>query len=428
MSILLGLKIKDHSPYTCFVVDDSQVIRMSLVRILNSESFNVTGEFPNGMELLRRLRFSTTKPDLLFIDIDMPVKDGLETIKELRPIAPDLKILVVSMYNSEKLIQELVKLKINGFILKPFDRSQVIQKISQALGRTDLLDKTVTGYRSTSISLNDLKIPSLPTVMLKVLTFDTDNPNGGSAELERIINPDKAIMANIMRIANSAYYGRAGSITTLKDAITLIGVKTVKNLVIHISLKNTTRQLRGDLFNKYLKELPILTALLAFDIATPLGHKEIREQLFLSSLLFKIGMSILALNFLDRYSKVLSHAETQKVDLFAEERKEFNINSAEIGLQVFKLWNMPEMLREVISKQNFGLEELNSVSDMTRITRLADIFSQKLLKIEQTPANLELQDKILEYYKVDLEEIKEIFGEDYFDLIKEHPFFSMTMG
>jgi HD-like signal output (HDOD) protein/CheY-like chemotaxis protein len=423
----LGTKIKDRIPYNCYVVDDSQIIRMSLIRVLRSESFNILGEFGNGLELIRRLKMLNEKPDFIFIDLDMPVKNGLDTIREVRPEHPDIKIVVVSMYNNEKLIQELSKLKVNGFILKPFERATIVQKLAQILNRTDLLDRTTTGYKASSISLNDLKIPTLPTVVFKVMAFDSDNPTGGSHELEQLINPDKAITANLMRIANSAYYGRAGSIATLKDAITLIGVKTVKNLVIHLSLKNSTKGLQGEVFNKYLKELPILTALVAFDISTPLGHKNIRDQLFLSGLLFKIGMSILALNFQDRYSKIIKLAETEKMDIYAEEKKEFNINSVEIGLQVFKLWNMPEMLRDSIGKQNFKADELHSVSDIVRVIRLADILSQQMVGITLPPNILELETKIFEFYKAP-PELKEAFGEDYYDLIKEHPFFSMTMS
>lgn len=396
--------------------------------MLTSEKFSVIAEMENGLEVIKKLKYSVEKPDLIFMDIDMPVKDGLETIKEVRPEYPNIKIVVVTMHNHEKLINELIKLKVEAFILKPFDRNQVVQKLAKVLGRQDLLDKVATGYTNTAtLNLNEMKIPALPHVVMKVMTFDTSNPTGGSQELEQIISPDKSITTTLLRVANSAFYGRSGGVKTVKDAITLIGVKTVKNLVILQSVKNTQKLAPGEVFSKYLKELPILTALIAFDIATPFGLKTIRDEAFLSALLYKIGMTILAINFKDRYAKVINASEKQLKELILIEKNEFKISSVELGLKVFKAWNMPETMKSVIEKQGFSPHEIGEVTDLNRLTRVSEALAKKMIGIYLNPVEEKIVSEVIKHYGEEEETISEIFGEDYYEMIQDHPFFEITM-
>ena len=87
-----------------------------------------------------------------------------------------------------------------------------------------------------AVKLEELNVPPLPSVAHKVLLFEGDTVSG-SSELEQIILPDKSICADILRMANSAYYARAKKIQTIKDAITLLGLKTIKNIVMLQSKK-----------------------------------------------------------------------------------------------------------------------------------------------------------------------------------------------
>ncbi|MBK9500530.1 MAG: HDOD domain-containing protein [Leptospiraceae bacterium] len=113
-------------------------------------------------------------------------------------------------------------------------------------------------------------------------------------------------------------------------------MKTVKNLVMLKSNKQFTKNLGGEIYQKQLHELPVLTALIAFDLTSPLGLKRIREEVFLAGLLHKIGMTILALNFPTRYSELLELASTGVRDLLFVEKENFNTDHIEAGARVLK--------------------------------------------------------------------------------------------
>ncbi len=94
------------------------------------------------------------------------------------------------------------------------------------------------------IDLQDIQIPPLSTVTVRVMQFDPLGENASSQGLEQIVAPDEGVCSDLLRIANSAYYGRSGRVKTLRDAITLLGLKTVKNLVILLASKSMNHSLK----------------------------------------------------------------------------------------------------------------------------------------------------------------------------------------
>ena len=326
--ISVGTNPDTLKPYSVMLVDDATIDRSLLRRFLQSEKFDILHESETGDDLLYRLSYASHLPDLICVDLHMPGKNGVEVIKALNQSYPTVKVLVISGSEDKSLIQSLLHLKIQGFLKKPYNRNTIIDKLGQVLGRAGVIN--ATDATAKTMHFSDLAIPPLPIVAIKVMSFDTDNPAGGSEELEKIISPDKAITTDIMKIANSAYYGRSGKVQTLREAITLLGMKTVKNLVMLKSNKQFTKTLNGEIYQKQLHELPVLTALIAFDLTNPLRLKRIREEVFLSGLLQKIGMTILALNFPTRYSELLELANTGVRDLLHVEKENFKIDQSQI--------------------------------------------------------------------------------------------------
>lgn len=319
-------------------------------------------------------------------------------------------------------INQLVKLKINSYILKPINKSSLDEKLIGLLGRKDLVVESKLAPKKKAIKAEELSIPPLSAVAHKVLLFE-GNPVTGSSELEQIILPDKSICADLLRMANSAYYARSTKIQTIKDAITLLGLKTIKNIVMLQSKKYITRNLvYSDIFKKHLLELPILTALVAFDLSVPLGLKSIKEDLFLLAMMRKIGMTILALNSPQLYTEILNQVDQAPSDLSSFEKEEFGLNHIEVGTHIFNVWQMPKIFVNMMKNQNFTMEEFSYTDNYDKILRLAGIIGRQLLSIPLLASEIEISHIILKHYKAP-ENMMELFGEDYYEGIKSHPFF-----
>ncbi|MCP5497914.1 MAG: HDOD domain-containing protein [Leptospiraceae bacterium] len=426
--IELGIDISRFIRYKVMLVDKSKVDREHIRRILLRKKFNIFSELDSYQEILPTMIDMLFKPDLIMMDCDNLDMEYLEVIHEIRDLYPKIKIVILTSNSGRELIKGLLPLKIDAFILKPLNNDKIIDKLAKIFGRNELIyNKEIVVNKKNYIKLNDVKIPPLSNVVYNVLTFDTEDPELGINELENIVASDKSISAGIIRLANSSFYGRSGKIHTLKDAITLLGIKTIKNLVFLFSKKKFNSSLQSELYVKFLQELPILTALVAFDLSSPLGMKKIGETVFLSALLRKIGMTILAINCVKQYAEVLKIYEFGVKNLYDIEEAKFTINSIQMGEKVFKYWKMPDIFLDVINNQNFSLEDLAVVSDVDRITRLAEILSLKMMNVTLLQTETEMETKILERYGKS-KDIKDMFGAAYYEIIQDHPLYSLALG
>jgi HD-like signal output (HDOD) protein/AmiR/NasT family two-component response regulator len=420
----LGLMPKTEEPYTVVIIDDSKIDKVLLKRILMHKEFNVILELSDGKELLERLDKMVIKPHVLFLDYEMPMLNGLDALRKIKELYSDIKVVIITQHTEKDIIANLLQAKADSIIIKPFNEAKIVEKVAIMMGRRDLLPREVIEYKPIKLDFSSIEIPPLPNVTMRVMTFDTSNPQGGSAELEKIIGPDKAISTAILRIANSAFYGRAGTVTSLKDAITLLGMQTVKNLVFLQSKKNLMRNLQSEIFKKHLLELPALNALISFDLSNPLGMKKLGESAFLCSLLKNIGMTILSLNFIDSYSNVLKLSEFGLKSLFQLEKEQFNTDSTIIGEKVFKFWKLPEEFIHVVHNQIFTLKYIESVTDIDRLIKMGEILAKKMSGIVVGMQEDELLNALFKQYEGG-EEVRELFNEDYFEMIEDHPFLEM---
>jgi DNA-binding NarL/FixJ family response regulator len=114
----------EHKNRTILIVDDHTLFRNGLRILLNSvKGYKVVGEASNGQEFLNLLE--TIKPDLVLLDIEMPVMDGIEAATIAHEKYPDLKIITLSMYGEEDYYYKMVNAGVKGFVLKDSDIKEV---------------------------------------------------------------------------------------------------------------------------------------------------------------------------------------------------------------------------------------------------------------------------------------------------------------
>ena len=108
-----------------FIVDDHTLIRDGLRTLLEADpEFAMVGEAGNGQELLDQL--PTVAADVVLLDLNMPVLDGLATTLRLRAEYPDLRILLLSMMTHERTIGEAMAAGAHGYVLKNADKYEVV--------------------------------------------------------------------------------------------------------------------------------------------------------------------------------------------------------------------------------------------------------------------------------------------------------------
>ncbi|MBB5356136.1 two-component system chemotaxis response regulator CheY [Anoxybacillus mongoliensis] len=113
------------------IVDDAKFMRMTLANILKKANHEVIGEAENGQEAIEL--YIQLKPDVVTLDITMPVMSGLEAVKEIKLHDPDAKIIMCSAMGQQKMVVEAIEAGALDFIVKPFDESRVMEAIQRVL-------------------------------------------------------------------------------------------------------------------------------------------------------------------------------------------------------------------------------------------------------------------------------------------------------
>jgi DNA-binding NarL/FixJ family response regulator len=110
------------------LADDHLLVRNGIKSLLEEESYlHVVGEAANGQEALALAK--KIQPDLLIIDVRMPVMDGIEAVGHLKNYAPDTKAIVLSMHDSEEYILKSIKAGASGYLLKDTGKAEFLKAI-----------------------------------------------------------------------------------------------------------------------------------------------------------------------------------------------------------------------------------------------------------------------------------------------------------
>ena len=115
------------------IADDHPVVRQGIMRIIeDTPDMRVTGEAENGIEAVRKIK--EKEFDLVILDISMPGRDGLESIREMKKLRPKLPILILTMHPEKYYGLRMLQAGASGYLTKqnaPFEQVEAIRKVTQ---------------------------------------------------------------------------------------------------------------------------------------------------------------------------------------------------------------------------------------------------------------------------------------------------------
>ena len=114
------------------IVDDAAFMRMMIKDILTKNDFEVVGEAQDGNEAVEK--YKELQPDLVTMDITMPEKDGLASLKEILQVNSNAKVIMCSAMGQQAMVIDAIQAGAKDFIVKPFQADRVIEAIQKALG------------------------------------------------------------------------------------------------------------------------------------------------------------------------------------------------------------------------------------------------------------------------------------------------------
>ena len=133
-----------------FIAEDHAVLRQGLRALLDaSGQYKVIGEAEDGAEAIRGI--TTTHPDIVLLDLNMPKMDGISVIKDLKKRYPEIKILVLTMFKTEEYVLEVFHSGAEGYCLKSSSYDELLMGIRAVLSgkrfiSPEISDSVLEGY------------------------------------------------------------------------------------------------------------------------------------------------------------------------------------------------------------------------------------------------------------------------------------------
>jgi putative nucleotidyltransferase with HDIG domain len=325
-------------------VDDEANILQGLRRMLHPMRREWDMTFAEGgqaaLEILAQGHF-----DVVVSDMRMPGMDGTQLLNHVMTQYPQTVRIILSGHSDWDIILGSIG-STHQFLAKPCDAEILKATVARACALRDFLGnetlkRVVSGMQS---------LPSLPTLYLEVVE-EAESPHGSLEKIGRLIERDMAMTAKVLQLVNSAFFGLPRQVSSPMQAVSLLGIDTIKALILsaqvfgHLHLENTPSFSLDDLWHHSMA-----IAACAKRIAQSENcQRKLMNDMFMAGLLHDVGKLVLAANLPQQYEEALQGVQTEGLTDWQAEHAVLGTSHAEVGAYLLGLWGLPEPIVEAVT-------------------------------------------------------------------------------
>ncbi len=169
------------------ITDDHQMVAEGIKSLIEMDAaMEVMQIAQNGRELLHLLEFLT--PDIVLMDIDMPVMNGMEAMQQIRKYYPDLKVIIISMHEEKGLVKKLTEAGAKGFLFKNSEKDELIWAIKKVYQGSnyftskltlDLINQHKSPFQNDSLDTKKALLTEREIEILKLIAEGLSNKEIG---------------------------------------------------------------------------------------------------------------------------------------------------------------------------------------------------------------------------------------------------------
>lgn len=194
------------------------------------------------------------------------------------------------------------------------------------------------------------ELPSSPKIVATIMQLTSD-PNTEITTLEKHLSADPSLAAKLLKLSNSSFYGQRKSVSTLKQAILIIGFHTLRSLVVAASIHGLYGKKGKDSMGNKLWEHSLSTAIACRLLALKIRHLRY-EEIFMAGLLHDIGKLVMSQKLGENYENICRKVETEHLRFYDVERQEFGFCHCDVGMMLLSKWNLPQGLINAVYKHH----------------------------------------------------------------------------
>ena len=285
----------------------------------------------------------TCHVDIVLADLPFgPESPAEKLFSYLQEHKPDSGRLLVGMPGADSVTRRPW-----GTIHQTVPRPSSASTVARVLERVFTLRSHLNSPEMSQIVSQIGSLPPLPQnyrELTQILARE-DYPQG---ELIRVLSRDAAVAATVLRVANSAFYGRRLPVTSLELAVMILGTTTVRTLVLTSELfSKVPKRLAREFGIEELYRHSLQVARYARIMAQKAGLQEdTLEDSFSAGLLHDVGKIIFIQTMPDRYREALKLRDDEAIPLHEAEESIFGVSHADVGGHLLGLWGLPDSIVE----------------------------------------------------------------------------------
>jgi len=219
------------------------------------------------------------------------------------------------------------------------------------------------------------KLASLPEVCVRVNEL-VDDPRSSAADIGRVISRDTALTAQLLRMANSAFYNFPSKVNTISRAITVVGERELRYLVLALSAVRAFAQIPVEMINMASFWRHSVYCGVQARLVASHCHVLHSERLFVAGLLHDIGMLVMMNRAPDQEKVALSRSEDGSEQLQLVEQELFGFDHGEVGRALLQQWNLPAALCETVACHH-DLANAEEARLDAAIVHIADVMANR---------------------------------------------------
>ncbi len=316
-------------------VDDDEDIISGYRRMLHSMR-NQWGLYfaSSGLEALEVL--GNNPMDVIISDMRMPGMDGADLLAQVKKEFPQILRIVLSGHQDE-----MRAIRATGVAHQFNAKPTTTEIIKNTIERAFFLRNYVQNEKILKLITGIGELPGLPEIYIKV-EEELRKDDVSLSQVARLISNDISITVKIMQIVNSSFFGLRMRITDLLQAVTFLGINTIKAVILHASLFSSKRfSAASRRYCEIIANHSMIVGNIAKSIAiqaTP--QQEVHEDAFMAGILHDIGKIIL-LSLPDYEEKVNSESNLKNLSMSSVEWDMYGFTHGEAGAYLIGIWGLP---------------------------------------------------------------------------------------
>jgi len=350
-------------------VDDEPRVLKQVCEILAPQEGQWEMEFAQGGEHALKL-LEAASFDVIVSDIKMPGMDGAALLNAVCQTHPGIVRIVLSSQNELEGALRAVPVA-HQFLVKPCDLNTLRVAIERATSLSGLLSSKLLA--SIVGSVRDL--PVLPRTYL-ALRQALANPETSIKQIVRIVEQDVAVSAKILQIVNSSFFGLPREISTVRTAVSFLGIDMVQNLVLSAEVFRVFEQAAA-IPGFSFEELHAHSQLVAKIAAQIPASSHVRGVAIVAGLLHDVGKLVLATRSRNHFVRAISGAREEARPLFSVEEELIGVSHAEIGAHLLGIWGLPSPIVEAVAHHHHPERVPQEALDAIAIVHIANFLAHE---------------------------------------------------